>query len=109
MAYGFDHLNRALGKSPKKLNATAKADFLLRLRSNVICRSKKYWRNHSTESIQNIKEDSNRNFDVSSLQWARKPQSSVIAGDRIEIVTQPHTDLWQPIIIFEMTTPRCCK
>ena len=34
-------------------------------------------------------------FDVGSLQWTRRPQSCVIAPDRIEIVTQPHTDLWQ--------------
>ena len=34
-------------------------------------------------------------FDVSSSQWTREPQSSVITQDRIEIVTQPHTDLWQ--------------
>ena len=35
------------------------------------------------------------NFDVSNLQWTRQPGSCVIARDRIEIVTQPHTDLWQ--------------
>ena len=34
-------------------------------------------------------------FDVSSLQWTRQPQSSAITQDRIEMVTQPHTDLWQ--------------
>ena len=34
-------------------------------------------------------------FDVSSLQWTREPQSCAITQDRIEIVTQPHTDLWQ--------------
>ena len=34
-------------------------------------------------------------FDVSRLQWTRQPQSCVIAQDRIEIVTRPHTDLWQ--------------
>ena len=34
-------------------------------------------------------------FDVSGSQWKREPQSSVITQDRIEIVTQPHTDLWQ--------------
>ena len=34
-------------------------------------------------------------FDVSRLQWTRQPQSWVIAQDRIEIVTRPHTDLWQ--------------
>ena len=34
-------------------------------------------------------------FDVSSLQWTREPQSCAITQDRIEIVTQPYTDLWQ--------------
>ena len=34
-------------------------------------------------------------FDVSSLRWTREPRSSAITRDRIEIVTQPHTDLWQ--------------
>ncbi len=34
-------------------------------------------------------------FEVSNLQWTRQPKSYVIGEDRIEIVTQPHTDLWQ--------------
>ena len=34
-------------------------------------------------------------FDVSSLRWTRESRSSAITRDRIEIVTQPHTDLWQ--------------
>ena len=34
-------------------------------------------------------------FDVTALQWTRQPENSVIAPDRIEIVTKPHTDLWQ--------------
>ena len=34
-------------------------------------------------------------FDVNNLQWTRQPKSCVISQDRIEIVTQPHTDLWQ--------------
>lgn len=35
------------------------------------------------------------NFDVNKLQWIREPKSYVITQDKIEIVTQPHTDLWQ--------------
>lgn len=35
------------------------------------------------------------NFDVNKLQWIREPKSYVITKDKIEIVTQPHTDLWQ--------------
>lgn len=34
-------------------------------------------------------------FDVQSLTWTRKPKSCVVTQDRIEIVTEPHTDLWQ--------------
>lgn len=29
------------------------------------------------------------------FQWTRKPQQFHIGDDRIDIVTQPHTDLWQ--------------
>ena len=35
------------------------------------------------------------NFDVKKLQWTRKPKSFSISPERIEIVTKPHTDLWQ--------------
>ena len=34
-------------------------------------------------------------FDVNKLEWTRFPASSSIAPDKIEIVTAPHTDLWQ--------------
>ena len=34
-------------------------------------------------------------FDVNKLEWTRLPASSSIEEDRIEIVTAPHTDLWQ--------------
>ena len=34
-------------------------------------------------------------FDVQNLQWTRQPKSCVITQERIEIVTLPHTDLWQ--------------
>ena len=34
-------------------------------------------------------------FDVTKLEWTRQPESCVITPDRIEIVTRPHTDLWQ--------------
>ena len=35
------------------------------------------------------------NFDISKLQWTRQPASCTISADKIEIVTNPHTDLWQ--------------
>jgi len=34
-------------------------------------------------------------FDVSKLEWTRKPKDFSIDSDRIEIITSPHTDLWQ--------------
>ena len=34
-------------------------------------------------------------FDVSKLVWTCTPKRCVIKEDRIEIVTNPHTDLWQ--------------
>lgn len=34
-------------------------------------------------------------FDVNHLEWTRQPKSCAISEDKIEIVTQPHTDLWQ--------------
>ncbi len=35
------------------------------------------------------------NFDVNKLKWTRKPESYIVEQDKIEIVTKPHTDLWQ--------------
>ena len=34
-------------------------------------------------------------FDTSRLSWTREPESCVITEDSIEIITRPHTDLWQ--------------
>ncbi len=30
-----------------------------------------------------------------NMKWTREPKSSYISDERIEIVTEPHTDLWQ--------------
>lgn len=35
------------------------------------------------------------NFDVNNLKWTREPENYRIADDKIEIITKPHTDLWQ--------------
>lgn len=35
------------------------------------------------------------NFDTNNLKWTRFPQSYNITADKIQIVTNPHTDLWQ--------------
>ena len=34
-------------------------------------------------------------FDVTKLKWTRMPADHVISEDKIEIITAPHTDLWQ--------------
>ena len=34
-------------------------------------------------------------FDVTLLAWTREPESCLITDEKIEIVTRPHTDLWQ--------------
>ena len=34
-------------------------------------------------------------FDVKQLQWLREPMDHTISDDKIEIITKPHTDLWQ--------------
>ena len=32
---------------------------------------------------------------LKDMQWTREPKNYSIGEDRIEIVTEPHTDLWQ--------------
>lgn len=34
-------------------------------------------------------------FDVNHLEWTREPEEFCISPEKIEIVTKPHTDLWQ--------------
>ena len=34
-------------------------------------------------------------FDKSELKWIREPENYVISESMIEIITKPHTDLWQ--------------
>ena len=36
-------------------------------------------------------------LNTKAMQWTREPESYIITEDRVEIVTQPHTDLWQRI------------
>ena len=33
--------------------------------------------------------------DARKMVWTRPPQNAVVEADRVEIVTEPHTDLWQ--------------
>lgn len=34
-------------------------------------------------------------MNIEDFQWTREPESCVIEHNRIEVVTKPHTDLWQ--------------
>ena len=34
-------------------------------------------------------------FDVKNLKWTREPKDFSVSDEKIEIVTNPHTDLWQ--------------
>ncbi len=34
-------------------------------------------------------------WEADLLKWTREPESHTVAGNRVEIVTQPRTDLWQ--------------
>lgn len=34
-------------------------------------------------------------MDIKNFEWIREPQNYIVTDDRIEIVTQPGTDLWQ--------------
>ncbi|MBQ3136525.1 MAG: DUF1349 domain-containing protein [Clostridia bacterium] len=34
-------------------------------------------------------------FDIKNLKWTREPSDYSISDDKIEIITKPHTDLWQ--------------
>ena len=34
-------------------------------------------------------------FDIKDLKWTREPKSYSITEDKIEVITKPHTDLWQ--------------
>ena len=35
------------------------------------------------------------NFSIHDFEWTREPASFTVSDDRVEIVTKPHTDLWQ--------------
>lgn len=34
-------------------------------------------------------------MDISNFRWTREPESYAVNNDKIEIITKPHTDLWQ--------------
>lgn len=46
----------------------------------------------NSEFIEDIK---NMKFDITKLEWTRKPKDYVISDNKITITTEPNTDLWQ--------------
>lgn len=48
-----------------------------------------------TKLRENKKKNPEMKFTEKDLFWVRKPQAAVINEDRIEMVTEPRTDLWQ--------------
>ena len=44
------------------------------------------------KKVLKIKEE---NMDFTKFKWTREPESYTITDDTVEIVTKPHTDLWQ--------------
>ena len=53
--------------------------------------------NRNGNGIEKMPEQENSvmNIDINKFSWTREPQSFVIKGDTIEVVTKPKTDLWQ--------------
>lgn len=39
--------------------------------------------------------DKTMNIDINGFAWTRQPESYVIKGDTVEVITKPKTDLWQ--------------
>jgi len=35
------------------------------------------------------------NFHIHDFHWTREPAAFTLSDDRVEIITRPHTDLWQ--------------
>ena len=48
-----------------------------------------------TQSTTNEEPKSTMILSIGDFQWTREPESSLVKGDTIEVVTKPHTDLWQ--------------
>ena len=34
-------------------------------------------------------------FGINHFKWTREPESFTVSEDKVEIITRPHTDLWQ--------------
>lgn len=38
-------------------------------------------------------------MDLNQFKWTREPASYSVTLDKIEIITKPHTDLWQRTLV----------
>ena len=34
-------------------------------------------------------------FGINQFKWTREPERFTVSDDKVEIITKPHTDLWQ--------------
>ena len=34
-------------------------------------------------------------FGINHFKWTREPERFAVSDDKVEIITKPHTDLWQ--------------
>ena len=48
-----------------------------------------------SDIMQKKEREQKMEFDVSKLEWTREPADYRISDGKIEIITSPHTDLWQ--------------
>ena len=52
--------------------------------------------NNNGKSQENVEQNIKvMTLNIDNLKWTRQPESCIIKGDTIEVVTKPGTDLWQ--------------
>ena len=52
--------------------------------------------NNNCKSQENVEQNNKvMTLNIDNFKWTRQPESYVIKGDTIEVVTKPGTDLWQ--------------
>ena len=52
--------------------------------------------NNNGKSQENVEQNNKvMTLNIDNFKWTRQPESYVIKGDTIEVVTKPGTDLWQ--------------
>ena len=52
--------------------------------------------NNNGKSQENVEQNIKvMTLNIDNFKWTRQPESCIIKGDTIEVVTKPGTDLWQ--------------